>query len=120
MAIIPYWQARDLVVVDPATGKQIEHVKAADPEFGWVEVWKTYECHPDHKSLWVEGGKTVERNYMLMRMTDMYDGKVTYASTVLKIDYDLVNKHSGVVLYEVRQKPPEPVVEPPSDADMRP
>lgn len=119
--IIPYWQARDLLVVDPDTGLQIEHVKAADPDARWVEVWATYEAAPGHKSLWLEeGGKTVERDYMLLRMTDMADGRVTYSSRVLYIDYDIVNKHSGLVVHEVRQVRAVAEDETPSDADTRP
>jgi hypothetical protein len=118
--IIPYWQARELLVVDPETGKQIEHVKAADPDECWLEVWSTYECHPDHKSVWVEGGKTVERDYMLMQMTDMATGKKSYATTVQKRNFDLVNKYSGEVVREARLTPPPEIVEPLSDADTRP
>lgn len=105
MAIIPYWEARHLIVVD-TQGIQIEHVKAVDPQLGWVEVWATYECHPGHKSVWLEDGKPVERDYMLLRMTDMHDGRISYMSRVDFRDFDVVNKYDGLVVHEVRQRAP--------------
>ncbi len=112
--IITYAQARNLIVCD-VKGIQIEHVKAVDPDAGWVETWSTYENHPDHKSVWVEDGKVVERDYMLARVRSC-DGTFTYLSRVHKIDYDVVDKRTGEVVYEVRQYRPEFI----SSADERP
>lgn len=99
--IIPHQQAKDMLVVDPHTGLQIEHVAATDPDKGWIEVWATYPCAEGHKSVWIEEGKTVERDYMLLQFTIQGRGH-TYQTRILHIDYDIVNKHTGLVLYEVR------------------
>lgn len=93
-----------MIVVDPATGLQIEHAKAFDPDAGWVEVWCTYEAHPDHKSVWLQDGKTVEKDFMLLRMTD-FEGNSTYMSRQYFRDFDVVDKLTGEVLYEGRPKP---------------
>ena len=97
-------------MVDPHTGLQIEHVAATDPDKGWIEVWATYACHPDHKSIWTESGVPVERNYMLLQFTG-FNGRTTYQTKILHIDFDIINKHTGLVLHEVRQKRSEDEVE---------
>lgn len=93
--------ARNMIVADPATGMQIEHVKEIDPDAGYVEVWCTYEAHPDHKSVWLQDGKVVEKDFMLLRMTNGA-GETTYMSRRHYRSFDVVNKHTGEVLYEVR------------------
>jgi hypothetical protein len=102
MTLISYQEARHLLVVDPNTGLQIEHVKAIDPERGWVEIWSTYEAHPEHPSLWMENGVAVERPVMLMNLRDPETGQVTYMSRVKYRDFDVIHKDTGEVFYECR------------------
>ena len=104
MSVIPWQMARELIAVNPATGMQIEHVRACDPERMLIEVWCTYPCVPGYESVWTNSdGTTEERNYMLLQLTDPVTGERTYMSRVEYIDYDLVQKYTGEVLYEVRQ-----------------
>ncbi len=101
MTIFSWQQAKDLIVTD-VDGKQIEHVKCTDPDKGWIEVWCLYEAHPDYKSLWIEDGKAVEKDVMLLSLTDM-TGYKSYMTKVLNIDFDLVNWKTGLVVREVRR-----------------
>lgn len=96
--------ARRMIVVDPVTGLQIEHVKAVHIDQGWVETWRTYEAHPDYKSVWLQDGKTVEKDFMLLRMTNGC-GETTYMSRIDYRAYDVVDKFTGEVLHEVIPKP---------------
>jgi len=114
--MITYQQARNLIVCRP-DGIQIEHVKAVDEVAGTLETWQTYDHAEGHQSVWVEGGKTVERPYMLLGMVQP-DGSYTYMSRVWRIDFDVVDKRTGEVLYEIRQ-PSVASFEAVSEADRR-
>jgi hypothetical protein len=108
MALLSWQEARNLLVVDPANGLQIEHVKACDPDAGWLETWATYECADGHQSLWKKGdGSVEERPYMLLSMTDACTGRQEYMTRVHRRDFDLVDKRTGEVLREVRLPPRE-------------
>lgn len=104
MALIGWQQARNILIVDPKTSKQIEHVKAADPERAWLEVWKMMECHPEYKSVWVENGQAVERDITPIQFTDG-GGVRSYATGECYRDYDVVNKYTGEVVAEARFEP---------------
>lgn len=115
--LIPWQQAKRLLVVDPSTGLQVEHVKACDPQTGLLEVWATYEAAPGHSSIWLKDGRPEERPYMLLQMTDMYDGSRSWMTRFLAQDFDVIDKYSGEVLYEYRRATVDSCIE---DADLPP
>lgn len=93
-------QAVRLLVCDE-NGVVIPHVKTINTDAKSLEVWATYEAHPDHKSLWLQDGKPVERDFMLLRI-QQHDGSYTYMSRIEYRNYDVVDKFTGEVLHEVR------------------
>lgn len=107
---IPQHLRGRLLVVDPHTGHQVMHVKACDPdpEKGWLEVYITTACPLDDQMhmIVVIDGVTSTRNYTFMVLTDCGTGNQTYMTKALQVDFDVIDKDTGEVLYECRRGNP--------------
>jgi hypothetical protein len=110
MAVIDWGKAKHLLVVDPFTGLQIPHVKAADPEASYLECYSTTACAPFEgmEMLLVEkqpdGSEVTEKVwYTFVSMRDGL-GRRSYLSTGAGGAFDLVNKYTGEVEFESRSQ----------------
>jgi hypothetical protein len=110
MAMIPWDQARNLVVVDPYTGREIPHVKATDPVQGWLEIYTVVPCAPFegmemlHITKLADGTEVTEKfHYTFVQMHDG-SGHRFYLTYYETCAYDLVNKYSGEVIHESTAK----------------
>lgn len=110
--VIPKHLRSKLIIVDPHSSRQIPHVKDcdADPERGWLEVYTTTPCcnDPDMQMLMITKNaqgqeQTERRNYTFIVITETGSGQQHYATRMLNIDFDVVDKFSGEVMYEVRR-----------------
>jgi hypothetical protein len=103
MAVLTYAQARNLLVVDPKTSLQIEHVKSVDPEKCTVEQYTINECVPGYDSMFRQPDGTWEYKDWTPVVTRLGDGSgqefLTHNRTM---EFDLVNKNTGEVVTEAR------------------
>lgn len=110
MAKLGWQQARNLLVVDPATGLQIEHVRSTDPDLCEIEVYKTTPTVPGYEMITVTkgaDGKEVQevKDYTFISMSD-FEGRRAYVTSIEHREFDLVNKYTGEVVREARLPKP--------------
>lgn len=121
MALLTAAQARNLLVVDPATGLQIEHVRAVDPEKCWLEIYTINKCEPGFESQFQRPDGTWETRDWTPVVIRMGDGSgqefLTHTET---IEFDLVEKETGIVTTEARLTGVSESEEEPNGNDLEP
>ena len=103
MAILTAAQAKGLILVDPSTSTQIEHVKACDPDKCWYEQYTINQCVPGSEAMFLLPDGNYEYRSWTPVVTRLGDGSgeefLTHTRTQ---EYDLVNKTTGEVVTEAR------------------
>lgn len=115
MALLTAAQARNLLVVDPTTGLEIQHVKAADPEKCWLETYTVNKCEPGFEAMFQKPDGTWEYRDWTPVVTRLGDGSAPeFLTRARNCEYDVVDKYSGLVVYEARfnYEEAEPLEEP--------
>ena len=102
MSILTAAQARNLLVVDLG-GKQIEHVKQANPEKCWLEIYTINECVPGYDAMFQLPDGSWEYRDWTPVVTRLGDGSAPeFLTHTRTMEYDLVDKNTGEIVTEAR------------------
>jgi hypothetical protein len=103
MALLTSAQAKNLLVVDPESGLQIEHIKAVDPEKCWFEQYTINKCEPGCEAVFQKPDGTWETRDWTPVVTRLGDGSAPEFLTHTRTqEFDLVDKNTGEVVTEAR------------------
>lgn len=93
--------SKRIIVVDPQTGKEIRHVVWVETQSQTIGVKTVVPAHPLVPMVFAHAdGSSETLPYTFVEFHDMGSSRRQHLSTSWHVSVDIVDKHTGEVLYE--------------------